>query len=964
MKYLRKHLLTSLLSALLPITVPAADLPTLPASKNISSGTLANGINYYIISNPTYKGMADIALVQKAGSSDEGSDLRGMATVNARGALADLPHFMGRTTPFTYLKGKAVHPSGHGFVRVTPDASVYRFENLVLARQADIVDSTLLMVFDIIGREGGKMGPNYAPENQAVIISGDVNEGEIRGKMDMLSMFVAKRQAVRSSGEYQWKDTEEPVVKVVRSWSRNSISAEYRYPRTPAGDMATVLPLVTSRYAAELEILLKKRLSRALCEAGVPYSSIGYSYQSSADKGGDELFRISIYTSAQHLDKATGILAATLAGIEAHGTSAAEFMDIENELSLVLSDRYGKTVIENSAYVDKCIAAFLHGASLASDQDNLRFFSDRAIDAATSSSLFNNFVSALVDRSRNLALICETEAEGVTAGKVKEAFLTGWPSSPADNGRSFSADTTSLRKPSGKTKIRLVSPEPLYGGEMWTFTNGMKIIYKRVPGSGSFHYSWIVKGGFSNMRGLKIGEGAYLADILRTYRISGMKGEDFMDMVRSNGITMDISNSLSEFSISGSARSGKIQLLMKSLLSIAESRSLDADAYRYFRECTDISGEEGQVVAKLDSLMNKEIIMSEHKRPVRLADDLQSRAQKYFDETFARSNDGALIIVGDIDVNLLRKTMLQYIGSFKTEKAYASRSRSHRGTVASRVTGYAVEESPAVGISLSAPINFTSDNFMAANIAAITMQEAVASAISQRGWTAQVSHEVRMFPDEELTMDIVLSQADLSGLPASMMRTDSADVVLELARKAVQEVGSKGISANGLKVAKSVLNNYFESWMKDPGMMTRMLSLRYSYGKDLVTDYKGRISSVKETSVNPLLSALAGGGIAEYVARKRDMKEFNEVPVREQNTIKVEPLRPVPGSFYYPFDGSIVPADTIDLHTLEIVITPPEPADSVTVCPEEADALEIAMPAQMEEETVQEESQETGENQE
>lgn len=933
-----------MLTALLPITVPSAELPTLPTPKNISSGTLANGINYYIISNPTYKGMADIALVQKAGTSDEGSEFKGMATVNARAALADLPHFEGRTTPFTYLRGKAVHPAGHGFVKVSPDASVFRFENLVLARQSEIVDSTLLMVFDIIGRSGGKMGANYAPENQAVIISGDINESEIRGKMDMLSMFVAKRQGVRSSGGYQWQDTEEPDVRVVQTWSRNSISAEYRYPRTPDGDMATVLPLVTSRYAAELEILLKKRLSRALREAGVPYSSIDYSYLSSADKDGDELFRVGVSTSAAYLDKATGILAAVLAGIEAHGTSPSEFMDIENELSLALSDKYGKTVIENSSYVDKCIAAFLHGASLASDQDNLKFFADRAIDAQTSATLFNNFVSALIDRTRNLALICETADKGKTADEVKGTFLGGWPSSPADMGRSFSADTTSLRKPSGKTKIRLISPEPLYGGEMWTFTNGMKVIYKNVAGSGTFHYSWIVKGGFSNMHGLKIGEGAYLSDILTTYKIAGMKGEDFMDMVRSNGITMDISNSLSEFSISGSADSGKIQLLMKSLLSLAESRSLDADAYRYFRDCASVSDGGSQVEAKLDSLMNREIMLSEYKRNVQLSDDFQSRAQRYFDETFARSSDGALIIVGDIDVNVLRKTMLQYLGSFKIEKAYASRSRSRRGTITSRVTDYAVAENPSVGISLSAPINFTSENFMAANIAAITVQEAVASAISHSGWAAESDHEVRMFPDEELTVEIVLSQADKGGLPASMMRVDSADVVLDLARKAIQEVGRNGISAGDLKVAKSILYNYFESWIKDPGMMTRMLSYRYSYGKDLVTDYKSRISSVKESSVNPILSALADGGIAEYVARKRNAQDFNEVPVRERNTLSVEPMRPAPGSFYYPFDGSIVPADTIDLHTLEVVITPPEAADSLTVCPEETEQPGIILP--------------------
>lgn len=943
MKNLRKYTLACLLTALLPITVPSAELPTLPTSKNISSGTLANGINYYIVSNPTYKGMADIALVQKAGSGDESPDLRGMATVNARGSLADLPHFMDKTTPFTYLKGKALHPRKQGFVDVTSDASVYRFENLVLARKDEIVDSTLLLVFDIIGRDAGKMGANYAPENQAVIISGDINESEVRGKMDMLSMFVARRQRVHKASEYHWQESEGPEIRNVQTWNRNVISAEYRYPRTAEGDMATVLPLVTSRYASELGILLRKRLTVALAKAKVPYSSIDFSYQSSADRNGDELFRVSIATSQDFLGKAAGVLSGTLASIDAHGVSPDEFRDIENELNLTLSDRYGSSVIENSRYVDKCVSAFLYGSSLSSDQDNLRFFDSRNMDAETSAGLFNNFTAALIDRTRNLTLICESSSPAADDLKIKDIFSSSWPGAPAAAQRSFSADTTSLRKPSGKTKIRLISPEPLYGGEMWTFTNGMKVIYKRVPGSGNFHYSWIFKGGFSNMQGLKMGESAYLGDLLGTYRIAGMPGADFMEMVRSNGITMDISSSISEFSISGSARSSKIQLLVKSLLSLAESRSPDAEAYRYFRSCEELRNSTPSVESKLDSIMNIDLTMSEYKRKVLLADDLQTRAGKYYDETLSRSSDGALIIVGDIDVNVLKKILLQYIGSFKTEKAYAYRSRNRRSAVTSRTTVFARAEEPAIGISLSAPINYTAENYMAANIAASAMEEAVASAVSQAGWTVSASDEVRMFPEESLTIEMILTQARSEGLPASMIRVDSSDVVLELARQAIGKLGDGGLSSDGLKVGKTMLYNYFESWKSDPATMARMLALRYSYGKDLVTDYKSKISGVNASSVNPILSSLASGGIAEYVVRKNNVQDFIEVAVKDRNKLDIAPMKPAPGSFYYPYDGSTVPFDTTaNLHSLEITITPPEAADSLghTVCPEETEELQ------------------------
>ena len=53
-----------LTSALLVISImmPAADLPSLPVAPQIKTGMLDNGIAYYLVTNHTEKGKADIAL--------------------------------------------------------------------------------------------------------------------------------------------------------------------------------------------------------------------------------------------------------------------------------------------------------------------------------------------------------------------------------------------------------------------------------------------------------------------------------------------------------------------------------------------------------------------------------------------------------------------------------------------------------------------------------------------------------------------------------------------------------------------------------------------------------------------------------------------------------------------------------------------------------------------------------------
>ena len=155
-----------------PKTVPAADLPSLPVAPEIRTGVLANGLTYYLVTNPSFAGLVDVALVQRAGLQDENESSRGETTVQSRASLTDLPHFS-RSTPFSFMRDKAMWPSSEGFVKVGEDATVFRFDRLVLSRGREIVDSTLLMVFDIVGRGTGPMKKYYSPQNQAACRSGN-----------------------------------------------------------------------------------------------------------------------------------------------------------------------------------------------------------------------------------------------------------------------------------------------------------------------------------------------------------------------------------------------------------------------------------------------------------------------------------------------------------------------------------------------------------------------------------------------------------------------------------------------------------------------------------------------------------------------------------------------------------------------------------------------------------------------
>ena len=898
------------LGLLFPIIVPAQGLGPLPQASEITAGQLGNGIHYYLVTNPSYRGMADIALVQKAGTLDEPYEDKGSAVVRSRAALTELGHFS-TVTPFQYMAGKSLWPGPEGYARVSDHTTVYRFDNLVTSRKGAVIDSTLLMVFDIIDRDYGRMEKTYSTDNQAIIVSGDIDASAVLGKMNMLSLFVSSRTSGGRTLPYEWHDLMTPTLSV--SQGRPCITVQYRFPRTRQDRMNTAVPLVSARYAEELKRVLEGRLTRALRAERIPLARLDCRYSGSAEQPGDETFTLTLEVDAASQVRALQVLAHTLCSLDMNGVSAEEYRDVSGALTSRIYTRFGSPFTENRRYMDRCVAAFLYGASLASDQTSLAFFMGRRLEDEASVRLFNNYIAALLDRSRNLTLSWQSPGQDQTEESVRKLFQEAWTpfNEPVPISR---GDTLTLIREYAKTKLKATLPETLFGGEVWTFANGIKVIYKQVPQKGYFRWNWVLKGGYASLPGISDGEGAFLADMLRQEKVAGLSADRFYAMLAANGITLDTDVTFSETTLSGVAPDGKLPRLLKSLLALTTSREPDAEAYAYYRRCEALRTQNRSVDAVLDSLMHQSMTYTPYKRPISLRDDFLKRADRFYGSAFAKMNDGVLILVGGMDKARVQKTLSLYLGGFRTEKASSIRSRVRHGLREGRNRFRTRAAEPELAVSLSAPINYTAENFMAAHIAAVTMRDHVAAAAAPAGWCTDADWTVRMFPDESLDLTLRLRRADIGGLPASMVREDSTDVILERVRQAIDRTGALGISEEELKVGKSVVSNYYASWSADPQSIMRMLVLRYSYGKDLVTDYAARIASVGAGTVNPILSLLALGGSGEYVAVRSQVPPLTEPVVPAAVYPYIPPMTYVKGA--YPFDGSVLPPTPMPLDSL------------------------------------------------
>ena len=198
MKMKRRNILifAAVAVLLVPFFAYGQDLNVLPSDPGITKGTLPNGVTYFLAANGTEKGLVEFALVQKTGKNTE--DSLGRAVSIARNAAVELPRFKGRNSR-EFLAGNGFFASKNapvtraGMISVKDDATVYRFGAVPASRGETAVDSTLLMIFDIIegaSRKDDSYYQSYYPTSaNAIIISGDINRDAMVKKLNLLSML-------------------------------------------------------------------------------------------------------------------------------------------------------------------------------------------------------------------------------------------------------------------------------------------------------------------------------------------------------------------------------------------------------------------------------------------------------------------------------------------------------------------------------------------------------------------------------------------------------------------------------------------------------------------------------------------------------------------------------------------------------------------------------------------------------
>jgi predicted Zn-dependent peptidase len=844
MKYTRLRLIITSVILFSVCLLHGQTIAQVPSDPAVKSGTLPNGMKWYVVENQYIKGAADFALVQATGARTIPSIDRATLVSIAQESLQAQPLLTAPSVQ-NYFLGKGAIPGPGGFAEVGENATVFKFRNVNLRLSDSVADSTLLVLMNIASRamrsDDLVLKKWYTPADQAIVVAGDVTAKTISEKIHMLSLMMPAVESVPRE-EYVWNETDARVeVSAEGNTSLSHISAQWRMERTPKEFMNTVQPAVLEKYMTMTGMVVRERLLKRFKKLNIPVASVECSYVSGEGMLGDACFSVDVLLGGEHVFQATEVMASVLSSVDAKNVQVAEAAKASLMFEDAVSEQHSGADVSNAEYVGRCVAAFIYKTSLPSRNDIRKFYVSKYLTDEQEKDLMCKVASASLDVNRNLVLSCTCSRGDVKADSLKSVFEAAWQrEQDAAALPEVYQNAPHLPVTEAKAMVRSIKKEYVSGGSVITLTNGIRVMYGNMtPDSDDVYYSLSLNGGAGNVEGLETSDGRYLADYFATCRIGGVTAGEFKDAIRRKDMTFNCEVGHSSTRFYGKVRKDRLEYMFRVLLAAMNEREGDPAGWEYY-----MSGEHLRQLAGNASGSGKGI-----------DGEFPQKADAFFNKLSQNVNNGVFILMGDVDERMLKKAVVANAAGFRTTERSFVRTetfnRNFTGLKESR------KESAAKGVTalLTAPMAMSAENYYTAAIAAMTLRRHLAGMLAEKGVRASVEFSCNRYPQESVVMKVTVEEAATEGLASGTreFNPEEATAILQrlFADMSVVELNKDILSSYKYRVERHLLQR-----KNDPEYWVEALNLRYLDGKDFTTSAEARIKSITEKNVRAMLNTL------------------------------------------------------------------------------------------------------------
>ncbi len=409
-------------------TLFAQDASTLEDDANILRGTLSNGLTYYIIHNNSLDASADFYLVQKTGILSDGYRNKGYSELISQLALESTYNF-NEITPREYLYALGLDLSVNLKVDVGLESTTYRISDIPLTSK-NVVDSTLMLLYNWADRvefEGENLNnikqylanshlkemdlenrewlnshehllvpmgyPQlhissyddylslasitdiedyydrlYIPENQAIIVVGDVDVDDVLAKIETLFLTIPKGEMDTVHNIYlsepedilvnKYEDVDSKEVKIDFYYTTDILPEKYRL---------SAVPYVMDFLNFTMTELIENRIILQARQVGLYLDDVSVSFGRYLGVSQMDALNIEILCQTIDAREVYRFAIDEIEKIRRFGFSIEEGDHIaENYIVEAVEYSTDSAQVPNFVFADRCVSHYLDGYNQAS----------------------------------------------------------------------------------------------------------------------------------------------------------------------------------------------------------------------------------------------------------------------------------------------------------------------------------------------------------------------------------------------------------------------------------------------------------------------------------------------------------------------------------------------------------------------------------------------------------------------
>ena len=533
---MKKFILCTIVLALSFVAVAQQPQP-LPIDSAVRVGKLENGLTYYIRHNEYPKQRAEFHIAQAVGAILEEDHQNGLAHFLEHMAFNGTEHFAGKGI-IEYFESIGVNFGGNINAYTSLDETVYRLSEVPTVREG-IIDSALLVMHDWacglllleeeIDNERGVireewrtgMGASrrmwkhsnmlkypgsqyakrdvigdtavinnfeydalrdyykkwYGPDNQAIIVVGDIDVDKIEEKIKALWADVPARQNRGERPLYSVDDNEQPIVAIVRDKEAQNtrVELEFKKGKLPKEFRGTDAAYVQAGMLDMICGMFNNRLQELAVDPNASFTGAG-SYYGETVKEKDAFTAVYIAKQGKETQAYKDLLT-QLEKVRRYGFTTSELERVKKEWLSHYEKAYNeRATVRNIGRAQECIRHYLDGAPMPGEEWEYQMV--QQLLPMISVDMLNQIAQQLVTDA-NLIISFQAPVEAVLPTEAEAVELLAAVKNEEIEAPVEEVIRENLVEVAPKAgKIKKTKTNPQLGITEWTLSNGIRVVIK------------------------------------------------------------------------------------------------------------------------------------------------------------------------------------------------------------------------------------------------------------------------------------------------------------------------------------------------------------------------------------------------------------------------------------------------------------------------------------------------------